>query len=159
MEPSGTAPPTTNSSYLREAFCITIVISRQVCLRAQHYSSRRTGVFSSPQGHLPDCSNAQHRFVYYGTCRHKLVHHPVHHSFHTHITIYAALLHVLQVCAQCDKSLKSHSIQVSSTADCSQLSYVTSWVCGHTNAKILSSTPLGNAFSNSLDTGTEGGVR
>ena len=76
----------------------------------------------------------------------------------THITLYATALHFFEVCAQCDKSRKSHSMHVSSTADCSQLSYVSSWVWGHTKAKMRSSIAVGSFSSVFLDTGTEGGV-
>jgi len=56
----------------------------------------------------------------------------------TYITLVATMFHLRDTWAQCDKSRKSHSMQVSSCADCSLLSYVASAACGHTNWKTRS---------------------
>lgn len=72
-------------------------------------------------------------------------------------TFAASFLHLRDTCTQWAKSLRPHSMHVSSTADCSQVSYVSSRACGQTRAKTRSSSGAGSLAMQATDVVGGGG--
>lgn len=138
-------------------FCRAVEVAPGLYLPVRHCGSIESDVCAFPPGHLRVRSNGQHRCVCYGICgsdKLKLSSG----VGNTYSTVVATVLHLLQTCAQWLRSRRSQSMQASSIADCSQLSYVSSRACGQMNEKIRSSTGVGSLAISCADRADTRGV-